>query len=183
MASPGACELEAAPRDPLDLVRPVLHRVEDGAVVADAAGAVVEAADELADDEKVDAVAARRPQVRVDVELAAQADEALLGPHGPAVELGCADRAHEDGVGLPGGRQRLRWEGIAGRMDRGAAEEMLLQLEIERELGQDAGRCGRDLRPDPVAGKEDDPHRWARVTAPSEAEETSAAYLASTPFV
>ena len=86
--APRARELEAAPRDALDLVGPVLHRVEDGAVVADAAGAVVEAADQLADDEQVDAVAAGGAEVRVDVELAAQPDEALLGPDGCAVELG-----------------------------------------------------------------------------------------------
>ena len=65
----------------------------------------------------------------------------------------------------------------------GAAEEMLLQLEVGRELGQDAGGRRRDLGPDPVAGEEGDPHSFARVTAPSEAEETSVAYLASTPFV
>ena len=51
------------------------------------------------------------------------------------------------------------------------------------ELREDAGGRGRDLRPDPVAGEEGDPHCSPRVTAPSEAEETSAAYLASTPFV
>ena len=49
-----AGELEAAPRDPLDLARVVLARVEDGAVVAHAARAEVEAADELAHDEEVD---------------------------------------------------------------------------------------------------------------------------------
>ena len=57
------------------------------AVLAQAARAEVEAADELAHDQQVDAVRARRPQVRVDVELAAQADQALLGPHVGAVEL------------------------------------------------------------------------------------------------
>ena len=52
------------------------QRVEDGAVVARAARAVVEAADELAHDQQVDPVAERRAEVRVDVELAAQADQA-----------------------------------------------------------------------------------------------------------
>ena len=69
VAAARAGELEAAARDALDLLGPVLHRVVDGAVVADAALAVVEAADQLADDEQVDALAARRAQVRVDVEL------------------------------------------------------------------------------------------------------------------
>ncbi len=51
-ARPG--ELEASARDSLDLARVVLARVEDGAVVADAARAEVEAADELAHDDEVD---------------------------------------------------------------------------------------------------------------------------------
>ena len=52
-----AGELERPPRDPLDLGRVVLARVEDRAVVADAARAVVEAADQLAHDQQVDPVA------------------------------------------------------------------------------------------------------------------------------
>jgi hypothetical protein len=68
-------------------------------------------------------------------------------------------------------------------VDRGAAEEVLLDLEVERELGQHAGRRRGDLGPDPVAGKKDDSHSGAVVTAPSEAEETSAAYFAKTPRV
>ena len=43
---------------------------------------------QLADDQQIDAVAARRPKIRVDVELAAQTDQALFGSHGRAVELG-----------------------------------------------------------------------------------------------
>ena len=49
-AAAAAGELEPAADDALDLRRVVLTRVEDDAVVADAARAEVEAADELADD-------------------------------------------------------------------------------------------------------------------------------------
>ena len=183
MAPAGAGELEAAACDPLDLLGPVLHRVVHGPVVADAALAVVEAADELAHDQEVDALAARRTEVGVDVELAAQADEALLGPNVGAVELGSADRAHEHGVGATTGRQRLGRQRIAGLADRRAAEEVLLELEVERELLQHAGGGRGDLGADAVAGEEDDLHSGAFVTAPSEADETSAAYFANTPRV
>ncbi len=183
MAAARAGELEAAARDPLDLLGPVLHRVVDGSVFADAALAVVEAADKLADDEEVDALAARRAQVRVDVQRAAQPDEALLGPHLGAVELGSADRAHEHGVGLAAGCERLGRQRLPGLADRGAAEKVFLDLEVERQLRQHAGRGRGDLGADPVAGEEDDLHSGAVVTAPSDAEETSAAYLAKTPRV
>ena len=52
---PRSGELERAPRDPLDRLRRVLAGVEGRAVRTPAAGAVVEAADELADDQQVDA--------------------------------------------------------------------------------------------------------------------------------
>jgi hypothetical protein len=71
VAAPRAGDLEAPARDPLDLVGAVLHRVVDRPVLTDAALAVVEPADELAHDDQVDAVAACRAQVRVDIELAA----------------------------------------------------------------------------------------------------------------
>ncbi len=53
-------QLEAAPRDALDLRRRVLARVERAAVLAAPAGAEVEPADELAHDQQVDARPARR---------------------------------------------------------------------------------------------------------------------------
>ena len=98
----------AAPRDPLDRVRRVLARVVGGAVGAPAARAVVEAADELADDQQVDAGAGGGTQVRVDVERAPEGDQALLRPHRSALELREADRAEHDGVGAPAGGERPR---------------------------------------------------------------------------
>ena len=58
-------------------------------------------------------LAARRAEVRVDVELAAKADQALLGAHGRAVELGQPDGAEQDGVGDPARRERLRRQRVA----------------------------------------------------------------------
>ena len=85
---PRACaSAERSPRDPLDLARVVLARVEDRAVFAHAARTEVQAADELAHDEHVDVVEHRRPQVRVRVERRAQREQALLGPHVGRVEL------------------------------------------------------------------------------------------------
>jgi hypothetical protein len=176
-------QLEAAARDALDLVRPVLHGVEDGPVVADAPGAEVEAAHELSDDEQVDPFAACGAEVRVDVELAAKSEQTLLGPDCGAVEARVADRAEEDGVGGLGGGEGLGGQRVAGGVDRRPAEGVLLQLQVERKLAQDARGGRRHLRADAVAGKERDPHRGALVTAPSEADETSAAYLAKTPCV
>ncbi len=142
VAAAGAGELEAAACDPLDLLGPVLHRVVDGSVVADAALAVVEAADELAHDEEVDALAARRTQVRVDVELAAQADEALLGPHVGAVELGSADRPHEHGVGAHGRPRASR--PAAARRSRGSRRR---RRGAPRSRGRAAAPSARGRRP------------------------------------
>ena len=66
-------------------------------------------------------------------------------------------------------------------MDGRSAEDVVLQLEVERQLAQNPGRGGGDLRPDAVAGEKRDSHSGELVTAPSEADETSAAYLAKTP--
>ena len=66
-------------------------------------------------------------------------------------------------------------------MDGRAAEEVLLHVEAERQLAQNPSRGGGDLRPDAVAGEKRDFHSGELVTAPSEADETRAAYLAKTP--
>ena len=153
MAPAAAGELEAAPGDPLDLVRPVLHRVEDGAVLAHAARAVVEPADQLADDEQVDLAAACRAEVRIDVELAPKADQSVLRADVGAVELGRADRSHEHGIGGAGRGQRLRGERVAGRVDGGAAEEVLLQLQLERELPRTAAAAAATSGPMPSPGR------------------------------
>ena len=79
--APLARDLERAARDPLDLGPRVLARVEPRPVVAGALRAEVEPADELAHDHEVDPSGARRPEVRVDAELLAQAEQPLLGTH------------------------------------------------------------------------------------------------------
>src|SRR5207253_2979068 len=109
-----ARQREGAAGDPLDLARVVLAGVEDGAVLADAAGAVVEAGDELAHDYEVDAVAERGPEVLVERELAAQVDQALLGPDRAAFPARAADRAEEHRVLLAAGGERLRRKRAAG---------------------------------------------------------------------
>ena len=102
-----AGELEASACEPFDLARVVLARVEDGAVVADAAGAEVEAADELAHDHEIDRAVLRGPQVRVHVELGAEPEHALLGPDVSRVELGMADRRLQHRVRRATGLERL----------------------------------------------------------------------------
>src|SRR5207245_7372824 len=92
-AAPRGRELEAAPDDALDLRRVILERVEDCAVIAHAARAEVQAADQLAHDHEIDVTLRRRAQVRVDVELLAQAEQPRLGPDTAAVPLRAADRA------------------------------------------------------------------------------------------
>jgi hypothetical protein len=57
--------------------------------------------------------------------------------------------------------ERLVGQRRAGAVDGGAAEEVLLGLDVGRELGQDAQRGVHDLRPDAVAGQGDDVvKRW-----------------------
>ena len=125
------------------------------------ARAVVEAADELADDEEVDALSAGRAQVRVDVELARRPDQAVLGRTVGAVELRRADRrpwstasAARQAASVSG-RQR-----VAFRPDRRAAEEVLLELELERQLAENA--CGGSATSGPMPS----PGRSAIFTAP-----------------
>ena len=108
MPPPCSRNLEGPPRHPLDRVRRVVARVVGGAVGEPAAGAVVEAADELANDQKIDAGTGRGAQVRVDVEGAPEGDQALLRTHRCALELREAHRAENDGVGALAGCQRSR---------------------------------------------------------------------------
>ena len=98
----------------------------------------------------------RRAQVRVDVELPADADQARLGPHRAAVPLRAADRAEQHRVGRAAGRERLRGQRVADRVDRRAAEELLLDLDVERQRLEHAHGLGHHLGPDPVAGQADD---------------------------
>ena len=129
----GARQLEGPAHDPLDLARVVLAGVEHGAVVADTPGAEVDAADELAQEQQVDAVLPRRTEVRVDVELGAQAHDALLRADVRGVEVRVPDRRLEDGGRLPACLQRVGRERIAVLADGLAAERPLVDLQIGRQ--------------------------------------------------
>ena len=153
-------DLEAATRDPLDLRAGVLAGVEPGSVLADPLLAEVEAADELADDHDVDPGRARGPEVRVDAELLAQAEEPLLGPHRLALELGEADGGEEDGVGLAAGRERLVGERRSLREDRVAAERVLGVVDPERV--EHADRLAVTSGPIPSPGRHGDVASSAR---------------------
>ena len=170
--APGAARAasKATPRDPLDLGDRVLAGVV-GAVAVAAAVAEVDAAGQLADDEQVGArdplLAQRagaderrarphRAQVRVEAEALAEAEQALLGPRRVGVggvPLRSADRAEQHGVGPAARLEHLVGERVAVGVDRGAADQLLVELEIAERL-EHPPRGGDDLGPDPVAGQE-----------------------------
>ena len=143
--------------------RVVLERVEDGAVVANAARAVVEAADELAHDQQVDPVGDRRAQVREDVELAADADSPASGRtgepshFGPPTAPSSTASAARQAASVSGGQR------VADRVDRGAAERVLLDVDLERQRLSTCTAYGHHLGPDPVAGQADDAARHVRA--------------------
>ncbi len=147
-------DLEAAPRDALHLGPRVLTRVVPGAVLPRAALAEVETADELSHDHDVDPLAAGGPQVRVDAELLAQAEQALLRPHRLSLELGEADCREEDRVGRLARAERLVRERRPPSEDRVPAERVLRVGDPEGV--EHADRLGGDLGADPVAGEDDD---------------------------
>ena len=141
-------EAEREAHDAADLLVGVLERVDRARAPADrlaeARLAEVEAAGELADEEDVDArdavrlqrrragegrVHAHRAEVRVEAERLAEPEEALLGAHLGArvVPLRAADGAEQDRVGALAGRERLRRERVARRVDGRAADEVLLE--------------------------------------------------------
>ena len=142
-------DLEAAPRDPLDLRPRVLARVEPGAVVAGALGAEVEPADELAHDHHVDPGSTCRPQVRIDAELPAEPEQPLLGANGLALELGEPNGGKQDGVGLAAGRERLGRERVTLGEDRVAPERVLRMA--DPECVEHPNCLRRHLGPDSVA--------------------------------
>ncbi len=121
-----------------------------------ALGAEVQASGELADDQDVDSGRLRGPEVRPDAELLAEREQALLGPHRLALELGQADRAEQHGVGRPTGDDRLVGQWGALREDRVAAEGVLGVLDAE--CVEDADRLGCDLGADAVSGEDSDAH-------------------------
>ena len=119
-------------------------------------GAEVEPSDELTDHEEVDVALEGGAQVRVDVELGAQLEHPLLRTDLGRVELRIADRRLQDRIGVTAGRERLLRERRARRPDRRSAEEVLLELEIGRELAQRALGHRHHLGPDAVAGQAHD---------------------------
>ena len=129
-AAASARELERPPRDPLDLARVVLAGVEDGAVVARSARAVVEAADELAHDQQVDPVA-RPPAAgsrRRRAPCAARSARPRAAPappshSGPPTAPSRTASAATQAASVAGG------SGSPQRVDRGAAERVLLDLD------------------------------------------------------
>ena len=111
--------------------------------------AEVEAADELAHDDHVDAVTPRRAEIRVDAELPPQSEQSLLGTHRLPLELREPHGCKQHGVGLTAGSERLVRERRALREDRVAAERMLGML--DSECVEHPDRLGHDLGPDAVA--------------------------------
>src|SRR6185312_1871338 len=133
---------------------------------------VVQPADELAHDEEIDSRRDRRPEVRVDVERAPEPDQPRFGASRAALPLWAADGAEEHRVGAAARLERLGRERVSGRVDRGAADQPLLDLDLDRQQLEDAHRLGGHLRADPVAGETDDPR--AHAATPSSASSASA---------
>jgi len=104
---------------------------------------------------------------------------AQLRPDVSVLPARTADGAEQDGVGVAARVERLARQRLADRVDRSAAEQVPLDLQVERQCVEHAQRLGRDLRADAIAGETDDPHP---VVAPSDADPTSCAYFASTPL-
>ena len=103
-----------------------------------------------------------RAQVRVQAEALAQPEQALLGPRRVRVgrvPLRAADGAEQDRVGLAAGVEDLVGERGAVGVDRGAADEVLVEVELADRV-EHAPRRGDDLGADPVAGQEDDARSW-----------------------
>ena len=100
-----------------------------------------------------------RAEVGEQAEALAQAEQALLGPRLVGigrVPLRAADRGEQHGVGAAAGGERLVGQRRAVGVDRGAAEQVLLELELDADRVEDLDRRRRDLGADPVAGQGDD---------------------------
>ena len=80
----------------------------------------------------------------------------LLGPHVGRVEFGVTDRRLEDGGCRAAGLERVVGKRVSGRPNRRGTEQVILELEIRRELPQDPLRDGHHLGPDAVAGQTGD---------------------------
>ena len=171
VAGAAAGGLEGGAGDAVDLRDRVLAVVVGGVAVA-AGVAEVDAAGQLADDQQVGAgdplLAQRagadqgrarphRAQVGVEAHPLAQAEQALLGARRVGVggvPFRAADGAEQDGVGAAAGLEDLVGEGGAVLVDRDAADQPLVELELAERLEQLAGGAD-DLGADPVAGQDD----------------------------
>src|SRR5256712_5381172 len=84
--------------------------------------------------------------------------------------LGATEGAEEDRVGPPAQVERPGSQRVPRRIDRGAADERLLELESDtRPLAdrlEDPHSLGGDLLPDAVAGQDRDPVRGHRAYGP-----------------
>ncbi len=100
-------------------------------------------------------------EVRVKLQLATDREERRLRPAtGVAfVECGIADRAKQDGVGRPGGSERLLGERRKIAAQRGPTNGRVVQFELMVETrgnrSKDRRRGGDDLRANAVAGQEE----------------------------
>ena len=101
----------------------------------------------------------RRAQVREQLEILAQAQEAALGflVERIVVPFGPADRAEQHRVRRMRELHRGFADGVAFGVERGAAHERVLDLEFEPAVlghpGQHAFGLGHHLRSDTVAGQ------------------------------
>ena len=104
-----------------------------------------------------------RTQVGVEAHPLAEPEQPLLGARRVGVgrvPFRAADGAEQDGVGAAAGLEHLVGEGDAVGVDRAAAEQSLVEIELAEGLEQ-LPRGGDDLGADPVAGQEDYAWSWA----------------------
>ena len=173
--------LEGDAGDARDLVLVVDHRVHGPPrslrPLAPARLAEVDPARQLAHDQHVDAVDdlgpqrrgvderredRRRPQVREEPERLADPEQPLLRPHvhRHRIPFRSADGAEQDRAALAAGLDDLVAQRRAVFVDRAAADQLGLELELDAELlarrHEHALRLLRHLGPDPVAGQEYD---------------------------
>ena len=100
-----------------------------------------------------------RAQVGEQAEALAQAEQALLGAGLVGVgrvPFRAADGGQQDRVGALARGERLVGEGGAVGVDRGAAEQVLVVIELRAGGLQNVDGRGGDLGADPVTGEEDD---------------------------
>ncbi len=109
-----------------------------------------------------------RPQVGEYAQRLAQAQQTLLGPllTGHGVPLWPPHGTQQDSGRFGAGRFGLGREGIAGRVQRSAADQRFLKVHLEAMLigqcPQRSYRLGGDFRADPVAGQDDNQMGHAR---------------------